>query len=72
MDALIDQVLETVLRSAIWRTTWYLSFEVLIAVAIIAFLLLAFRRKRRSLNRRGQASNKAGKPKYRYRKKYPD
>lgn len=70
MDALIDMVLETVLRSAIWRTTWHMSFEVLIGVAIIAFLLLAYRSRR---NRSpGGSSKRSRKRGFKYRDKYPD
>ncbi len=63
MDALIDMVLETVLRSAIWRTTGYLSLEVLLGVAIIAFLVLAYRSQRKRRNARSV---------YKYRDRYSD
>lgn len=64
MDALIDQALETILHSAIWRSTWHMSMTTLIIVAVVAFLLLAYRRSRKTNNRRGKNGR------YRYRNKY--
>lgn len=69
MEALIDMVLETVLRSAIWRTTGYLSLEGLLGVAIIAFLLLAYRSNRK---RRRVLDSRKGRSAYKYRDHYPD
>ncbi len=60
MDALIDQALETLLHSAIWRSTWHMSLTTLIIVAVIAFGLLAYRRRKGKTSRRG----------YRYRSRY--
>ncbi len=64
MDALIDEALETILHSAIWRSTWHMSMTTLIIVAVIAFLLLAYRRSRRT------SQGKSRKRGYRYRNKY--
>lgn len=61
MDALIDQALETLLHSAIWRSTWHMSMTTLIVVAVVAFLILAYRR------RNGGRKSKRG---YRYRSRY--
>jgi hypothetical protein len=62
MDALIDQALETLMHSAIWRSTWYMSFSTLITVAVVTFIILAWRRSR------GKKSRKSGD--YRYRSRY--
>ncbi len=62
MDALIDQALETILHSAIWRSTWHMSSTTLIVVAIVAFALLAYRRRKKS-----KSSQKGG---YKYRRRY--
>lgn len=62
MDSLIDQVLNTILHSAIWRSMWHIPLPALIAIAVIAFLLLAYRRTRRL-----KSSKKRG---YKYRSKY--
>lgn len=63
MDSLIDQVLNTILHSAIWRAMWHVPLPALIGIAVVAFLLLAYRRTRRT------RSNKR-KRGYKYRSKY--
>ncbi len=63
MQDLIDLVLETVLRSVVWRTTWHLELGTLIIVGVIAFAILAYRRRRKISN----TTNKRSK--YRYRKR---
>ena len=65
MDALIDQALETILHSAIWRSTWHMSFTTLVIVAVLAFVILAYRRSKRGGSKRGGRSGG-----YRYRSKY--
>jgi len=63
MDALIDEALETILHSAIWRSTWHMSMTTLIVVAVVAFLLLAYRRSRKTNRHRKKGE-------YRYRNRY--
>lgn len=65
MDALIDQALETILHSAIWRSTWHMSFSTLVIVAVVAFVILAYRRSGGS--RSGRSGRSRG---YKYRSKY--
>jgi len=66
MDALIDEVLETLMHSAIWRSTAHLSLTTLIIIAVITFAILAYRRsKNKSLGRR--SSRRRG---LRYRSRY--
>jgi cytochrome bd-type quinol oxidase subunit 1 len=62
MDALIDQALETVLHSAIWRSMWHMQLSTLIIIAAVAFLVLAYRRTRKKDSSR--------KSRYRDRSKY--
>jgi len=64
MDALIDEVLETILHSAIWRSTAYLSFTTLIVIAILAFAILAYRRTRK------RGTGKTRRKAFRYRSRY--
>ena len=63
MDALIDSALETIMHSAIWRMTYHMEFVTLVIIALGAFVLLAWRRTRRSEGRFGRRG-------YRYRKRY--
>ncbi len=57
MQELIDLVLETILRSVVWRTTWHLELSTLILVGIIAFAALAWRRRKKShYHRRSKSS----------------
>jgi len=62
MDALIDQVLETILHSAIWRSMWHMPLSTLLIIAALAFLILAYRRSRKK--------DSDGKSRYRYRSTY--
>ena len=64
MQELIDLVLETILRSVVWRTTWHLELGTLIIVGIIAFAILAWRRRDR-----GRYNKNSNKSRYRYRKR---
>ncbi len=64
MEALIDEALATIMHSAIWRSTWHMSFTTLVVVAVVAFLLLAYRRRKRG--------NSKPRRKYRYRSRYRD
>ncbi len=58
MEALIDQVLNIIMRSAIWRTAWHLPPATLVFIAVVVFIIIAIRRKRR------------GKRSYRSRRKW--
>lgn len=64
MDALIDEALATIMHSAIWRSTWHMSLTTLLVVAIVAFLLLAYRRRKRGSSR--------PRRRFRYRSRYRD
>jgi len=66
MDALIDEVLETLMHSAIWRSTAHLSLTTLIVVAVLAFAILAYRRSKRGSGRRSGR----GRGGFRYRSRY--
>jgi len=59
MQDLIDLVLETILRSVVWRTTWHLELGTLIAIGVIVFAILAYRRRKKPTRRSG----------YRYRRR---
>ncbi len=63
MQDLIDLVLETVLRSVVWRTTWHLELGTLIIVGVIAFAILAYRRRRKT----SHTSNRGRRNRYRKR-----
>lgn len=56
MNALIDEALETLMHSAIWRITWHLELTTLIIIAVVAFIVLAYRRRKNtgSKHRRGR------------------
>ena len=51
MDALIDEVLHSILHSAIWRSTWHLELTTLIIIGALAFIVLAIRKSRRRKKR---------------------
>lgn len=59
MQDLIDMVLETLLRSVIWRTTWGLPLSTLIIIGVIVFLILAYRRRSRPRKRSRKRSYKS-------------
>ncbi|MGH1540251.1 MAG: hypothetical protein ACRBHB_07500 [Arenicella sp.] len=63
MQGLIDQVLESILHSVIWRSTWHLPLPTLLLIGVIVFLILAYRRSSRS-NRRNP------RPSKRYRSRF--
>jgi len=64
VDALIDEVLETLTHSATWRSISHLSLTTLIVVAVIAFLILAYRRSKPSKSSRSRRGS------FRYRSHY--
>ncbi len=46
MDALIDQVLNSILHAAIWRGIPRLDSMTLLAVGVAVFIILAIRKRR--------------------------
>lgn len=66
MNDLIDMVLETVLRSVIWRSTWHMPLTVLICLGVVVFIILAYRR------RGGKRHYRKSKTKRRYKSRFWD
>ncbi|NND83296.1 MAG: hypothetical protein HKN50_12785 [Gammaproteobacteria bacterium] len=52
------------MHSAIWRSTWHMSLSTLVIVAVLAFIILAWRRSRRPKRRNRDSRG------YRYRSRY--
>ena len=48
MDSLIDEVLHSILHSVIWRSTWHLELTTLIVIGIVVFVILVWRKTRRT------------------------
>lgn len=46
MDALIDEVLNSVLHAVIWRGTWHLDGKTLLVLGVAVFIVIAIRRRR--------------------------
>lgn len=61
MDSLIDEALNTLMHSAIWRITWHLPLSTLIIVAVVVFGILAYRRSRRGASRYRYRSRRKSK-----------